>query len=862
MTDAAAWLPAGALAATVVAVLLEAASLRGTNDEAHTHATRARLATWVAAALTIVAFLELARRFIAAEVTTQYVFLYTRADLPLRYRIAGTWAGREGSLLLWTLFLGLVAALVARSHHLAGRDLPAQRVKARTWMRLFVLVHLGLFLLAVVRQDTFAPTPDFFLEGRPLGNGLNPTLLSPFILIHPPIEFAAYALAALPAAAALAHLVTGAGAWSRDALAGSRQGWVLATAGLGLGGIWAYYTLGFGGYWAWDPVEVANLLPWLAWTLYLHAQVHHLRHGRYQAIGPFLAILPLLLTLFSTISTRSGLWVSVHAFTDPTNTFNPDAAGRFLDILAVEPQLLPYVGLFVALYAGALALWCRRLAADHGTWPRASRGIAAMLGAVAAMALVAPSAVLSGAFEVATVATGGRTSIGLLVLVAAPALAAAGPLLAAQDEPAAPPKKAARKFAWLTETNLLYAALLAMGSGLLVIFLFAMATVNGWNRAFWDARVPYLLWPVLLLLVLYQSSGTLGRKRALVATGLAAVLGLGAAAAFPGHRLGALLVAAAVGALWAGLDRMRRVAGTQGRARWRLANGLLLLALVLDLTFWLNPTSQVGWGALTWRPVWPVQFFLGSLAAALLAVTLLAWSGHARARRRWVPLHLGAAALGGYVIAAPFALLALWLRREAPQHRTRRAAAARLKPIVIAGLHVALTTLALGFVTSTYFADELREEVAVGEELALGPYTLMPGNTTWDQAVGSPFQDTTYVAVQTEGLGGAGAAQPLLYWEPQTASHYPLPATLRFWHSDLYFDLDAICFDPDGDCEDLADWITSYEAGPRILEGQEASKVRLHALALPGLSLVWSGLALLVIMGSLLAWGSRHDLEP
>ncbi len=835
----------GAAAAAGGALVAQALHLRGRRAAD----AWARQLMWLAAGLATVSVLHLASRFLLADLSVEYVFLYTRTDLPVHYRLAGVWAGREGSLLLWATILALVGALMLRTP-VGRRDAGLEH--ARAWTGLFLLSYAFLFLLAAARQDTFHVTDEFFLRGRPLGNGLNPTLLSPYMLIHPPIQFVAYALATIPAAAAMAHMVTGTNQWSRISLTWTRAGWFLATAGLGLGGLWAYYTLGFGGYWAWDPVEVANLLPWLALTAYLHAQVHHLKYGRYESAGPLLAWLPLALTVLSTISTRSGLWVSVHAFTDPTNTFNPDAPGRFLDILAVEPQLLPYVGMFLATIAGALALWTRSLARTHNTWPRASRIVAGGLGAFAGLALVAPVSATSLLFEVASMVTLGRTGIGLLVLLVASGLLAAGPALVAPDVAEAPRK--GKRLAWVNDRTLAYAAILTLSLGLLVIFLFSMASVNGWDRAFYDARLPYLAAPVLLGLIVYLSYGAHGRQRSLAFAGLALVLAIGAAAAFSAAG-GAFLTLLAAAAAWAGFDRLHRSAIlTRGDRRARLAGRLLLGAGLLNVAFWLNPPSRVGFGALSFESAWPIQL-LGGVALILLYFVHRLLAGDPTLARLAVPLHLLVAALAGYVLAAPLALAALWLylgsTRPVEQNPRRRSQ--RLRQVANHGLHMAVALLLVGFATSTYFAHELREEAAVGEGLELGSYEIAAGATESVPEADGVYQATTYVVVNTtRGGSEVGAARPVLYWEPQTGSHYPLPATLRLWHSDLYFDLDAVCIDPAGECQDTRDWVTSYQSSQRLVEGQEVTKVRLHALSLPGLSLVWAGFALFLFHGLLL----------
>ncbi len=358
----------------------------------------------VAAIATAGAFLFLVGRFLATDLSYQYVFFYTGADLDWHWRLAGTWAGREGSLLLWTMLMAGVTALLAWTHRRGSGDEALDR--ARSWTQLFMAGGLLLFLLASLQDSPFAPTSANLLQGRPEGNGLTPTLKSAFILIHPPLMFLAYALSSVPAAAVLGHLASGTNRWSRVALTWSRSGWLIMTFALGLGAMWAYFTLGFGGYFAWDPVEVANLLPWLGFTVYLHAQLHHLRHGSYARLGPFLGVLPFLFTVFSAISTRSGLWVSVHAFTDPTDRFDPDGASRFLDILHFESSLGFYVGLFLALFAGFLALWSYRLSWETGRLRSLATVVAGVFGCFSVAALLAPATTFSVVLETSYRLTG------------------------------------------------------------------------------------------------------------------------------------------------------------------------------------------------------------------------------------------------------------------------------------------------------------------------------------------------------------------------------------------------------------------------------------------------------------------------
>ena len=82
-----------------------------------------------------------------------------------------------------------------------------------------------------------------------------------------------------------------------------------------LGGWWAYEVLGWGGYWAWDPVENASFLPWLTATAALHSAILIERKGILKGWTVTLVLATFLLTILGTFMTRSGVFNSVHSFT-------------------------------------------------------------------------------------------------------------------------------------------------------------------------------------------------------------------------------------------------------------------------------------------------------------------------------------------------------------------------------------------------------------------------------------------------------------------------------------------------------------------------------------------------------------------
>jgi cytochrome c-type biogenesis protein CcmF len=804
---------------------------------------RAAARLWgLAAFLSIAAFAWLASRFLSADLSVAYVFFYTRTDLPWAWRLAGTWAGREGSLLLWGTALAVTAALVAWSHGRARHHTadPAEE-RGRRWARWFLGAFSAAFLLAVALQDTFAPTSASLLAGRPLGNGLNPTLKSAFILIHPPMMFVAYAISAVPAAAVLGHLASGTDRWGRVALTPSRVCWLLFTFAIGLGAAWAYYTLGFGGYWAWDPVEVANLLPWLALTLYLHAQLHHIRHGSYRALGPLLGVLPFLLTVFSTISTRSGLWVSVHAFTDPTDTFDPDPAGRFLGILRVEPSLAFPVALWLATLLAFLALWCRRLALEDGRFLRPSQAVAALLGALAGYALVAPASALSLLFEAAHAVGFGSTGYGLLGLAFAAVMLGAFPALA---RPSAPRKLR------LDLRSLAAYSIGVLGVALLLLFLFHMAAVNGWRTSFYEARLPWLATPAILGLIVFQAHGTYGRKRSLRIAALAWVAAGAAAFLVRGHAGGTYLAVLAGALVLVSLDRVRRAAPAPKTPRVvRRAATLAWLGAVLDVLFWADPPTRFTYGPWSVHVDAPLQIAL--LAVSMLALWLATRLLVGAAWRPGPSLLLVGLLHGFY--AAPVLALGAWLlaRRDGfPTAHLDAAARARLRQVGLYGAHLAMAVLLLGYAPSTYFKHEARGELGVGQELAVGGSTLRYDQTFVDgPAAGMPADVLRPTFAVVRGGQAVGAVEGRLEWEPQSQTHFPLPATWRTATRDLYVEMEAVHVAAGSPCLGASAggaWIEAYKGAvpSRVCAGALVDQVRLHAVDLPGLGLVWLAFAL------------------
>jgi len=314
-----------------------------------------RRAFYAATAMTAIAALLLEVALLTHDFSLAYVVEHTDLATPMALVAAGFYGGQEGSLLYWTLILGLLgsASLVAAAA-LGGR------IAAYATGILASILTFFLFVLAVVASpfDLLSVTP-------PDGLGLNPVLRDGGMLIHPPVVLAGFAAFAIPFAFACAALIAGRtdAAWIRHTRRFALLAWSLQGAGLLLGMWWAYHVLGWGGYWSWDPVENVALMPWLATTAYLHSSQVQERRGRLRNWNFGLVILAFLLVVFGTFIVRSGVVPSVHTFA----------------ISAIGPWFLGFLAACVAFAGGLLALRIGRAEPERAEDALVSREGAFML---------------------------------------------------------------------------------------------------------------------------------------------------------------------------------------------------------------------------------------------------------------------------------------------------------------------------------------------------------------------------------------------------------------------------------------------------------------------------------------------------
>lgn len=285
----------------------------------------ARLGMLLTFPMITLAALTLIYLLVTDQYNVSFVYEVTSRSMPFYLKITALWGGQSGSLVLWSWLMSTFAAAVTLRKWDRDREfLP--------WVIVVCSVTLAFFLgLIIFSENPFArywqtasgdvvtfmfQPAGAILFTPPDGNGLNPLLRHPGMIIHPPMLYLGFVSFVIPFAFAIAALVTGRtdDRWIRLTRRWTLVAWVFLSIGLVLGSRWAYDVLGWGGFWGWDAVEVAAFMPWLAGTAFLHSVMIQEKRGMLKHWNMILIILTYSLVIVGTFLTRSGVLSSVHAF--------------------------------------------------------------------------------------------------------------------------------------------------------------------------------------------------------------------------------------------------------------------------------------------------------------------------------------------------------------------------------------------------------------------------------------------------------------------------------------------------------------------------------------------------------------------
>ena len=265
-----------------------------------------RRAVYALAGLTTVAFAILEIAFLRNDFSFNVVAGHSSTTTPTFYKMAAAWSSQEGSLLLWVWLLSLWSSLIL--------FLTRRRVREIAPYAMAVLLGFGAFFisLAIFAANPFSTTAN----PPPEGAGLDPLLLHPSMMIHPPMLYSGYTLLTVPFAFAVGALITGrlGSEWIAVTRRFALAAWLFLGVGILLGARWSYTELGWGGYWAWDPVENAALMPWLCATAFIHSIMIQEKRGMLKVWNASLVLASGTLAILGTFLVRSGILNSIHAF--------------------------------------------------------------------------------------------------------------------------------------------------------------------------------------------------------------------------------------------------------------------------------------------------------------------------------------------------------------------------------------------------------------------------------------------------------------------------------------------------------------------------------------------------------------------
>jgi cytochrome c-type biogenesis protein CcmF len=285
-----------------------AASIYGARSNRRDWVDSGRRAVYALAGLSIIAFVLLEIAFVRDDFAYKVVADTSSSTIPLFYKLTAPWSSQQGSLLLWVTLSSVWSTLALYLTRRRLREIAPYATAVLLGME-------GFFAsLACFAANPFQTVP---AASAPTdGAGLDPLLMHPSMMFHPPMLYTGYTLMAIPFAFAVGALITGrlGPEWIRDTRRFALAAWMCLGLGIILGARWSYTELGWGGYWAWDPVENAALMPWIVCTAFIHSIQIQEKRGMLKVWNVSLVLLFGTLSIFGTFLVRSGVLDSIHAF--------------------------------------------------------------------------------------------------------------------------------------------------------------------------------------------------------------------------------------------------------------------------------------------------------------------------------------------------------------------------------------------------------------------------------------------------------------------------------------------------------------------------------------------------------------------
>lgn len=795
-------------------------------------------------ALVSASFVVLVDAFLSSDMTIEYVHSYSATDHEWYYKLTGVWAGGTGSVFLWTFFLSMFVFIQVSVWNLRSGEKRASE-RYQDWLFLIEAVLLVLFILFVLRLELFSPTPPGSLSLAPQGRGLNPLLETPWMIVHPPVEFAAYAFTAILFAASIAFLASNDEKWKFDALTYGRLSWLFMTLGIIIGALWAYMVLGWGGYWAWDPVETANLLPWISLTAFLHAAFMYRRKGSYRNLAPLLGIISFALVLFTTFETRSGFVDSIHAFAGGGAEVPFDPADKLIFLLENSPESVFFISvMLVTILLGAIFFLWRFLRTERG---EKASGVVAYAYIIAYVALLIPIVVdvtgfLSAVFDISRAIGLGNMVPGLAILLL---ILVGGPFIWVVWTAEVREEKEDSKKRVLTSDTWVMLTILTLSVWFVATFLLMMQGINGLRPESFETRLPLILIPLGAILILCLSWGHVSPGFSFYVVGLIVATTIVGFVIFTNSRYFFVYIPVSLGILTAAGYKIAKVSSKKATSmRLKMAGLFLILTSILGMMMWGSGPSRIWLGPFSFETNLLMIFggFVASVIPFVAGVNTMRGGG---LNLSMIGGILGLVSIGfvaGLVLSA-VALVLIITERD----RLSRSASWRdvRRPLMTAGahlIHVGAAVLIIGYATSTFLPTTFE-----GVTLSMGQspetfesYQIGVVDSRGLDSNADGFYEIMEVNVRISDSGGAIASVPLrMKWLPlgtgNLGPHYASDVSVHSEHTvDIYFIVLGFYTTSDG-------WVSVRNDSSGMFVGSSVTDIAVDIEFIPLVGFVWSG---------------------
>jgi len=282
--------------------------------------------------IVFLSFLCLIFAFLSDDFSIRYISSNSNSSLPYFYKISATWAGHEGSMLLWCLVLSFWMFLAS----IYSKSLDSEfRTK---FLSIMGILNIGFLMFLIFTSNPFEQNLSVPIDGK----DLNPLLQDFGLIVHPPMLYMGYVGLSVVFSFAITCCLQGEfkPEWAKWIRPWALISWSFLTFGIALGSWWAYYELGWGGWWFWDPVENASFMPWLITTALIHSLIICEQKSIFKNWTILLSIIAFSLSLLGTFLVRSGILISVHSFA------NDPARGLYILLfltLVIGGSLIIYI---------------------------------------------------------------------------------------------------------------------------------------------------------------------------------------------------------------------------------------------------------------------------------------------------------------------------------------------------------------------------------------------------------------------------------------------------------------------------------------------------------------------------------------